>query len=102
MTRLYVTRDQAGQITGLSAIAESEDAETANMEDPSVRRFLQDLDLDLVRVLEDVIELLIARGHFRFTDLPPAAQAKLRYRKTVRDQWQSVASPLDDEEALFT
>ena len=102
MTTLYVKRNQAGEIIALSATAESGDAETANMQDPAVRRFLQELDLDFVRVLEDVIELLIARGHFRFTDLPPAAQAKLRYRKSVRSQWQAVASPLDDDEALFT
>ncbi len=43
-------------------------------------------DMRLVRVLEDVIDLLIERGLIRFTDLPQSAQGKLLERKSLRAQ----------------
>jgi hypothetical protein len=101
MTRIYVQRDGAGRVTGLSADATSPGAEAADLGDPDVRRFLGELDLDLVRVLEDVVDLLVAKGVFRFTDLPEAAQDKLMYRKSVRNQWRAVQNPLNGEEDLF-
>lgn len=42
-------------------------------------------DAGLIRVLEDLIDLLIERGVIRFTDLPQAAQAKL----TARRHWRA-------------
>lgn len=48
-------------------------------------------DLGLVRVLEDLIELLIDRSLIRFTDLPPAAQAKLIDRRGTRAAMQSLS-----------
>jgi len=41
-------------------------------------------DLALVRVLEDLIDTLIEKGLIQFTDLPPAAQAKLLNRRETR------------------
>lgn len=41
-------------------------------------------DLALVRVLEDLIDTLIEKGLIQFTDLPPAAQAKLLSRRETR------------------
>lgn len=45
---------------------------------------LQQSDMRLVRVLEDLIDLLIARDVIRFTDLPLPAQEKLMERRTMR------------------
>lgn len=45
---------------------------------------LEQSDMRLVRVLEDLIELLIARDVIRFTDLPQAAQEKLLERRSMR------------------
>lgn len=45
---------------------------------------LEQSDMRLVRVLEDLIELLIARDVIRFTDLPLAAQEKLLERRSMR------------------
>lgn len=91
---LFVRRDGAGRITGLATDPSDPGAKAASLDDPEVQAFLQDLDLDLVRVLEDVIDLLVVRGVFRFTDLPESAQQKLLYRKTMRSHWQSVVDPL--------
>ena len=41
-------------------------------------------DADLVRVLEDLIDVLISNGTIRLTDLPPKALEKLMSRKQAR------------------
>jgi hypothetical protein len=45
---------------------------------------LDETDTSLVRVLEDLIDVLITRGVIQFTDLPEAAQAKLLERRETR------------------
>ncbi|MHA1597385.1 MAG: tryptophan synthase subunit beta like protein [Alphaproteobacteria bacterium] len=47
-------------------------------------------DLGLARVLEDLIDLLIEKGTFRFTDLPDAAQRKLLSRRGLRKEFAYV------------
>jgi hypothetical protein len=44
------------------------------------------LDADFVRVIEDVIDTLIARHVINITDLPDQAQAKLFARKSFRER----------------
>lgn len=100
MQQIYIIRDSEGNISSLSA-QPAQDAEIASIDDPAVQHFLHMLDIDLVRVMEDVVDLLVTRGVFRFTDLPEAAQKKLMFRKTLRSQWQSVPDPLGAEEGLF-
>lgn len=75
--------------------------EPASIGDAEVQAFLRELDVDLVRVLEDVIDLPVAGGVFRFTDLPDSAQQKLMFRKTLRSQGQAVPDPLGAEEGLL-
>ncbi|NMG73854.1 hypothetical protein GPA25_03685 [Aromatoleum diolicum] len=57
---------------------------------------LESSDLSLVRVLEDLIELLIERSVIRFTDLPSPAQQKLMERRGAREALQRI-SLLDDD-----
>lgn len=45
---------------------------------------LEQSDMRLVRVLEDLIDLLIERNVIHFTDLPQAAQEKLLERRSMR------------------
>jgi len=100
MQQVFIIRGAGGNIRGLSA-EPGEGASPAAIDDPEVQAFLRELDIDLVRVLEDVIELLVSRGVFRFTDLPESAQQKLMFRKNLRSQWRSVPDPLGSEEGLF-
>ncbi len=44
------------------------------------------LDAEFVRVIEDVIDTLIARNVINITDLPEQAQAKLLARKSFRER----------------
>lgn len=89
----YVKRDDTGRITavnlesgeGLVEIpihsAELLDfMRNAGMEQGA----LQESDMRLVRVLEDLIDLLIDRDVIRFTDLPQPAQEKLLERRSMR------------------
>ena len=100
MQEIYIVRDALGRISGLSATPTG-DGEAVTMADPDVQAFLRKLDVDLVRVLEDVIDLLITRGVFRFTDLPESAREKLLFRKSLRSQWQAVPDPLGSDEGIL-
>lgn len=91
---VYVKRDDGGQIVSVSLAADAVHGETVAASDPMVTGFaralmgedpLADSDMRLVRVLEDVIDLLIARDVIRFTDLPQAAQGKLMERRSMRE-----------------
>ena len=54
------------------------------MNQPDKVTALSQTDTSLVRVLEDLIDVLITRGVIQFTDLPEAAQAKLLARRETR------------------
>ncbi|HBT33301.1 MAG TPA: hypothetical protein DEB15_10955 [Pusillimonas sp.] len=63
---------------------------------------LSDLDADFIRVLEDLIDALIANGALRLTDLPPQALEKLQQRKNARQRLRNSLNLLDDDdESLF-
>ena len=91
----YVRRDPEGQLLSLHRQAENGADEFLPDDDPLVQAFVgrdpasEDfarLDADFVRVLEDVIDALVARNLINITDLPPEAQGKLFSRKGFRDR----------------
>ncbi|CAM5425993.1 hypothetical protein [Eoetvoesiella caeni] len=59
---------------------------------------LSELDVDFIRVLEDLIDALIANGTLRLTDLPPEALNKLHQRKQARQQLRDPLDLLDDND----
>ncbi len=54
-------------------------------------------DQDFVRVLEDVVELLIAKGVILFTDLPDSAQQKIMRRQQLRTELGDKLDLLGDD-----
>lgn len=52
--------------------------------DPTAAHFAS-LDSDVVRVIEDLVDVLVARNVIRITDLPAEAQLKLFNRKSFRE-----------------
>ncbi len=67
-------------------------------------RFKQDLselDADFIRVLEDLIDALIANGSLRLTDLPPQALEKLAQRKHARQRLQGALNLIFDDDAIL-
>ncbi len=106
---MYIKRNSQGQIVALSQEAEP-GYDSVSPESSELLAFLQTLkparykslaesDLDMVRVLEDLVALLIDRNVIRFTDLPAAAQAKLVSRRELRRPAEDV-DLLDDGDDL--
>ena len=59
------------------------------------------LDADFIRVLEDLIDALLANGTLRVTDLPPQALEKLNRRKQVRERLRNSLDLLPDDDGLI-
>lgn len=59
--------------------------ETAPNSDEIIQKVLNQLDLDMVRVIEDVIDILIDKNLMLFTDLPEAVQNKILFKKNIRN-----------------
>jgi hypothetical protein len=55
-------------------------------------------DLDMIRVYEDLIDLLLTKRIIMLTDFPPAAQEKLLRRKKLRSSLASFAEVIGSEE----
>ncbi|MCH7485526.1 MAG: hypothetical protein IIC04_00875 [Proteobacteria bacterium] len=112
----YVKRDGDGRITAVYQTAVEGADERITADDEELREFLtggeqetaakrefMESDLGLARVLEDLIGLLIEKGIFMFTDLPPAAQQKLLERSGLRKEFayvETLFSPGEEDEAF--
>lgn len=59
---------------------------------------LQQSDLNMVRVLEDLIEVLMSKGVISITDLPPAAQHKLLNRAQARQTLSGLEGLIGDDD----
>lgn len=107
----FVKRDETGRIAAVYSAAEMPGLEEVNASDPELIDFLYDgdpdaaakkdmieSDLGLARVLEDLIDLLIEKGTFRFTDLPEAAQQKLLARRGLRKEFAYVETLFGGDE----
>jgi len=62
---------------------------------------LSNLDAGFIRVLEDLIDALLANGTLRLTDLPPEALAKLNQRKHARKRMRNALNLIDDEDSVL-
>lgn len=69
--------------------------------DANQLRKLSELDADFIRVLEDLIDVLIANGTIRLTDLPPEALKKLNQRKHARQRLRDSLDLISDEDSLL-
>lgn len=89
----YIRRDNQGRIVAVEIEANA-GLEEISADSPELADFvrrvgtesgsLEQSDMRLVRVLEDLIDLLIDRDVIRFTDLPLPAQEKLMERRSMR------------------
>jgi len=107
---LYVERDEKGAIVAIRQGGEHEagqvpvsllDAEVlaflrSSGEHEPLARLLLDSDAAIIRVLEDLIDLLIAKKIILFTELPPLAQEKIQDRKRLRAQMAGNPLMVDD------
>ena len=114
----FVKRDATGRIVGLFRERSAEAAEYLASDHPEIAEFadpdsgrnerssMRHSDLEMIRVYEDLIDILISKRIVVLTDFPTAAQEKLVRRKRLRSSLSSlteVLAPEDDdgeEEAL--
>ncbi len=94
---MYVRRNNSGDIVAVSE-EPLEQFSAVDRDDPELQAFLhantqltedqrfRESDSSLIRVIEDLVDLLASKGIIRFTDLPPEAQKKLMLRKSMRGQ----------------
>lgn len=102
--QIFVKRDKNQQIFAISTYKENNDYEAANKDDPDVIQFLEQQsstetepikelaksDIEMVRVIDDLIELLIHKQLINFTDLPEATQQKILKRKKIREMLRAI------------
>ncbi|MFC3396437.1 tryptophan synthase subunit beta [Brenneria rubrifaciens] len=64
---------------------------------------LRQSDLEMVRVLEDLIQVLMQKGLINITDFPPAAQLKLISRTQAREALNGDLNKLigDEEDGMI-
>ena len=89
----FVKRDSGGDVVAVSRERVEGFAEELPAGSPELAPLLGDeridaslagTDQDFVRVLEDVVDLLIDKGVFLFTELPESAQEKILQRQKLR------------------
>ncbi|MBC9250009.1 tryptophan synthase subunit beta [Pseudomonas alcaligenes] len=108
---VYVQRDEEGRLLRVehdpfdemteTLAVESEELEnwlTAKEEVKARLTSLKESDLELVRVLEDVVSVLVEKGVIRYTDLPEAARHKLDQRAVTRAEIEGLSGLLGDDE----
>ena len=109
----YVKRNLAGEVAAAFAERQSdatefvaEDADdlrplvgdrTAGL-DP--RRTLTDSDLDLIRVIEDLVAVLLHKNIIQPTDLPQHARVKLLQRRRLRGEMDRLAGLVVEDETI--
>ena len=116
----FVRRDARGVITALQVEWAREATEYLPPESPEIQGFrgadgepsgapvgeegghakleLRESDLEMIRVYEDLIDLLVEKNLVVFTDFPPAAQDKLLRRKQTRALLGSISEILQPED----
>ena len=68
---------------------------TGGASDESLHQNLLDSDADLLRILEDLINVLVDNSVILLTDFPEAVQRKLMNRRKVRDKLRGSLSLLE-------
>jgi len=89
----YIQRDSDRQISAISLDPQEGFEEQLTDDDAELLQFLASMspadslartDLEFVRVLEDLVEVLVAKNILLFTELPEKAQSKILARQALR------------------
>ena len=110
----YVTRDPQGRVIAFHANSNSGAREELAPDDPDllsfvgshvrlaeIRNELEASDLELIRVIEDLITVLIDNGIIKLADLPMAAQEKLTQRSKLRTQMSGLCDMVDEADEVL-
>lgn len=106
---LYIERNADGAIAAIHQTPSEKAAEQKTLLDEEVIAFLGKdggldswikllsySDVSIIRVIEDLIDLLVKKNVIMLTELPEEARAKLRERKRVRERMEHDHLMVDD------
>ena len=110
----YVRRNKEGRVTHLLDSPSDDNNEWLELEHNDVVAFLQQSanakalkntlhtsDAEMARVLEDVIDILMEKQVFVFTELPEAVQDKLNRRKKLRHDVNALSNLIEGDEGIL-
>lgn len=107
----YVKRGEDGRIVAVSDAPSGTTDEEIEATSAELQTFVQSLvgqgdvfgnsDMKLIRAIEDVIDLLIAKNVICITELPVAVQSKLMERRSLRHSLNSLKLFGDDDQGII-
>lgn len=108
----YIKRNEKGHIVavsvepmeGFAEVTEADAAEAAAFTEAAIgseKHSFEQTDLDFVRVLEDLIELMMNKNIIQFTELPEASQSKMLARQKLRRKLKSHLDLLGNDDFLI-
>lgn len=113
----YVSRNATGSVSGIFLSSHPQAMESLPSDHPDIVQFfgddlpkilgnsaLMDLtrsDIEFIRVIEDVIDLLISKDILMFTDLPEKAREKILSRKDARGRFAGTNDLVGIDEGIF-
>lgn len=105
----YIERDGEGKIIAIHSTPKPNACEEKTLSDREINEFLNKFentdshkellslsDMGIIRLLEDLTDLLIQKNVILFTELPEHAQKKLRERRRLRETISSQSLTVDD------
>ena len=106
---VYVKRDENNQIVGMFAENIESDLEEIAEDDEELQAFMTQCafdsennfiksDLELIRVIEDVIQILMEKDIIHITDFPMAVIQKLVDRKKIRKNFDDLSDILEKDD----
>jgi hypothetical protein len=112
----FVSRDESGRIKGIFAEPNADAAEELGPDNADLVRFLAELglaspgtirqllaesDLRMVRLVDDLIDVLLEKTLIKITDLPAAAAQKYLQRQAARRRLQGIQDLMVDEKDIL-
>ena len=110
----YITRNKKGEIVELHNLPGNGEGNWIDPGSPEVLDFIKRIetteqaklaltstDYEMVRVVEDLIDMLMERQIFIFTELPEPVQAKLNVRKQLRKNMSSLENLINEDDTIF-
>lgn len=110
----YVKRDEQGKIIAVFDSPQHDAKEAVSINAEELIAFLSDSestaharaalsvsDMELVRVLDDLVNTLIDKNVILFTDLPMAAREKLANREKIRGHLNSLDDLMGDDQGIL-
>ena len=107
---IYIERNASGEINNIE-FSPAENRQEISLHDPQLTEFIKNsensdvliqtvlnrMDLEMVRVIDDLIDIMIERNLILFTDLPEPVQNKLLFKRKMRNLNNETSSMYDNE-----